>query len=134
MTDVKATAQCLDLVSDSPLSIVIVGVGNANFSSMQFLDDSAQPGKRDIAQFVEFNRHSANSVALTSETLHEIPDQVVGYFQSKGIQPLPTMQRSDSSMSIGEEEEIDLSLDIGEEEIVITGGGDDFVDGFNAGR
>ena len=135
VSDVNATAASLDQVSDAPLSVVIVGVGNADFKAMQFLDDAARPGKRDIAQFVQFNKHSRNSVALTSETLHEIPDQLVGYFQSKGIAPLPPLQRTDSVMSIGsEEEEIDLTLDIGEEEIVVTGGGDDFVDGFNATR
>lgn len=133
VSDVNATAACLDRVSDAPLSVVIVGVGNADFSGMRFLDDA--PGKRDIAQFVEFNKHSHSSVNLTSETLHEIPGQLVGYFQSKGIPPHPPMQRTDSTLSIGEEEEeIDLSLDIGEEEIVVTGGGNDFVDGFNASR
>ena len=106
VSDVDATAACLDRVSDAPLSIVIVGVGNADFSGM-----------------------------LTSETLREIPDQLVGYFQSKGIPPLSALQRTDSTVSVGmEEDEIDLSLDIGEDEIVVTGGGDDFVDGFNAGR
>jgi len=118
-----------------PLSVVIVGVGEADFSSMRFLDDAAAPGKRDIAQFVQFNQHKHSSTSLTSETLREIPDQLVQFFQSKGIAPHPPMQRSDSTMSIGEmEEEIDLSLDIREEEIVITGGGDDFVNGFKAER
>jgi Copine len=135
VSDVRATAQCLNRISDSPLSIVIVGVGNANFSGMQFLDDSAAPGKRDIAQFVQFNRHASNSVELTSETLREIPDQLVQYFQRKGIPPLPPLQRSDSTVSLGEaEDEIDLSLNIQEDEIVITGGGDDFVNGFAKSR
>ena len=135
VSDVNATAAALNQASDSPLSIVIVGVGSADFGAMRFLDDSARPGKRDIAQFVEFRKHSENSVALTSETLHEIPDQLVGYFQSHGIAPLPPLHRTDSMMSIGsEEEEIDLTLDIGEDEIVVKGGGDDFVDGFNASR
>jgi len=135
VSDVRATAACLDRVSNAPLSVVIVGVGNADFSSMQFLDDAAKPGKRDIAQFVEFNKHCHSSVELTSETLHEIPDQLVGYFQSKGIPPLPPLERSDSKICVGEaEEEIDLSLDIGEDEIVVTGGGDDFVSGFGAYR
>jgi hypothetical protein len=133
VSDVHATAACLDRVSGSPMSVVIVGVGNADFSEMEFLDDSSAPDKRDIAQFVQFNKHSRNSVALTSETLHEIPDQLVGYFQSKGIAPLPPMQRSDSTIMVEpEEDEIDLSLNITDEEIVVTGGGDDFVDGFNA--
>lgn len=129
VSDAQATAACLQQVGDSPLSVIIVGVGNADFSAMQFLDDVG--GKRDLVQFVEFNKHAHNSVALTSETLREVPDQLTGFFQSKGIQPMPAMTRSDSMMSIGaEEEEIDLTLDIGEDEIVISGGGNDFVDGF----
>lgn len=135
VSDVQATAQCLQEVSSAPLSIVIVGVGNADFSDMRFLDDLQVPGKRDIAQFVEFNKHSHSSASLTSETLNEIPNQLTGYFQSKGIRPLAAIQRSDSTVSLGSEEgEIDLTMDIREDEIVITGGGDDFVDGFNAGR
>jgi hypothetical protein len=135
VSDVHATAATLDRVSDSPLSVVIVGVGGADFSGMQFLDDSSKPGKRDVAQFVEFNKHRQNSVALTSETLNEIPNQLVGYFQSKGIAPLPPMQRSDSVIVADPaEEEIDLSLDIKEDDVVVTGGGEGFVDGFNASR
>jgi len=139
VSDVQATAACLDRVSDhAPLSVVIVGVGNADFGAMQFLDDSAKPGKRDIAQFVQFNKHCHNSVALTSETLHEVPDQLVSFFQSRNIAPLPAIHRTDSEIIVEaedcEEEEIDLTLDIGEEEIVVTGGGDGFVDGFNASR
>ena len=131
VSDAQATAAALKQVSDAPLSIVIIGVGDADFSSMQFLDDSSKPGQRDIAQFVEFNKHGRDSVALTSETLREIPDQLVGYFQSKSIAPLPPLQRSDSTIFVEpEEDEIDLTLDIGEDEIVVTGGGQGFVDGF----
>jgi Copine/C2 domain len=131
VTDKYATAQCLERISSAPLSVVIVGVGDANFSSMQFLDDSAGPGKRDIAQFVQFNKHSSNSVALSSETLREVPDQLVQYFQRSQIAPMAPVQRSDSSIDVGEaEDEIDLSLNITENEIVVVGGGDDFVDGF----
>jgi copine 1/2/3 len=138
VSDAAATARCLDIVSTAPLSVVIVGVGDADFSSMRFLDDSAiRSGKRDIAQFVQFNQHSTNSVALTSETLREIPDQLVQSFQSRSIIPLPTIQRTDSMLmaNIGEaEEEINLSIDVQEDEIVILSGGDDFVDGFAKSR
>lgn len=135
VTDVQSTADCLNSISDSPLSIVIVGIGNADFSSMQFLDhiNAKHGGNRDIVQFVPFNQHSHSSQSLTKATLEEIPDQLVSYFQMKNIAPSPAMQRSDSKIEVEEEEEeIDLSLDIGEEEIVVTGGGDDFVNGFNA--
>lgn len=137
VSDVQATAACLDRASDAPISIVIVGVGTADFSAMKFLDDAASPGKRDITQFVEFNKHCQCSAALTAETLHEIPDQLVGYFQSHGIAPLPLLQRTESKFLVEaeeEEEEIDLTLDVSEEDIVITSGGDGFVDGFNATR
>jgi hypothetical protein len=126
----------LEQVSEAPLSIVIVGVGAADFGTMRFLDDFGnQPGHRDIAQFVEFNKHSHSSVELTSETLRELPEQVVSYFQKHNIAPLTALQRSDSMVEMEtQEEEIDLSLDITEDEIVVTGGGNGFVDGFNATR
>ena len=108
------------------MSIVIVGVGNADFSAMQFLDDASKPGKRDIAQFVEFNKHSRSSVDLTSETLHEIPEQLAGYFTSHNIQPLPPIEKTDDEIVVeSEEEEIDLSLDFGEDgEIHVAAGGE----------
>lgn len=136
VSDPNETAQCLAAVSDAPLSVVMVGVGDADFSAMQFLDDFGQaPGQRDIANFVQFNKHSMSSTSLTSETLREIPDQLVNYMTRHNLAPLPALHRSDSKISIdAEEEEIDLTLDIGEEEIVVTGGGDDFVSGFDANR
>ena len=133
VSDVNATAAAIDQVSDAPLSIVIVGVGNANFTGMRFLDDSSKPGKRDIAQFVEFNKHSRNSVDLTAETLNEISDQLVGYFTSHAIQPLPAVHRGDNEIvAEPEEEEIDLSLDFGEDgEIHVAAGGNAFEDEFH---
>jgi hypothetical protein len=123
VTDVPSTKQCLERVSDSPLSVVIVGVGSADFTSMEFLDDSS--GKRDIAQFVQYNKHSSSPVDLTSVTLKEIPDQVVGYFQSKCVSPLPPIVTQESDVVVEDEEEIDLSLDFNEDEIVVSGGGTD---------
>jgi len=133
VTDPAATAQMLRQVSTTPLSVVIVGVGNADFSSMQFLDD-ANTGDADVAQFVAFNRHSRNSVELTSETLHEIPDQLVRYYQRNNIRALPPVVRGDDEIVIEpEEEEIDLTLDFSDDgEIVVAAGGDDFVTGFTA--
>jgi Copine/C2 domain len=131
VSDVQATSRALEDVSNDPLSVVIVGVGNADFSGMRFLDDfSGGTGKRDIAQFVAFNQYRHNSQALTSETLNEIPNQLSGYFTSVGVRPNPPIGRGDGSIVVEEEEEIDLTLDIGEEEIVVAAGGSDFVNGF----
>ena len=122
VSDPQATAECLSSVSSAPLSVVIVGVGDADFSSMEFLDDFTKDGQRDIAQFVQFNKHSHSSVELSSVTLKEIPDQLVSYFQSKGIQPNKPVECDEAEIVIEpEEEEIDLSLDVNEEEIVVSG-------------
>jgi Copine/C2 domain len=131
VSDARAAAQALKDASQSPLSVVIIGVGDADFSGMQFLDDCGPPNnQRDIAQFVEFNNHRHSSQSLTSATLNEIPTQLTEYFQSMGIQPNPPIMRSDEDIVVESEEEIDLTLDIGEAEIVVTGGGDDFSSGF----
>jgi len=124
VSDVRSTAACIDQASDAPLSIVIVGVGNADFSAMQFLDDSHQPRRPDIVQFVQFNTHSHNSQALTSATLNEIPDQLTGYFSRKGIAPLRPPRMSEQEIPVGTEEEIDMSLNFGDDgEISVAGGG-----------
>jgi hypothetical protein len=59
--------------------------------------------------------------------------RMVGYFQSKGIQPLPAIVAKEEDIVVeDEEEEIDLSLDFdGEGDIVVSGGGNSFSDAFD---
>jgi hypothetical protein len=61
---------------------------------------------------------------LTRETLDEIPDQLVNYFHSNGIMPLPPV--SGSKMNIFEEDynedqDIDLNMDINEAGEIVLG-------------
>lgn len=117
VTDIEQTKRAISAASDAPLSIVIVGVGNANFRVMQDLDDflgGAGGSGRDIVQFVEFSNHSTNRSSLTRATLEEIPDQVVDYFTSRGIKPLPPISGSQFSLQAEEctDEDIDLTVDI----------------------
>lgn len=133
VSDVNATAACLEKISTSPLSVVIVGVGNADFSAMQFLDDfNGGPGRRDIVQFVPFNRHAQSSQSLTNATLDEVPRQLEGYFKSRGIAPNAPVFRTDSQIFVeDEEEEIDLNLNFGDRgQVAVASGGDGFVNGF----
>ena len=125
VSDVHATAECLKQISDSPMSVVIVGIGAADFSAMQFLDDCASHGTPDIAQFVEFNRHRHDRLALTAATLDEIPDQLVSYFTRKGISPARAVHLDEEEVMVEpEEEEIDLSLAFGNDgEINVASGG-----------
>jgi hypothetical protein len=120
VSDVPGTKNAIAAASDAPLSIVIVGIGNADFSAMQFLDDfqTQGGGGRDICQFVEFSRHASNKTSLTQATLEEIPDQVVDYFYSRGIKPLPAITGSKVNVfeeSFNEEVDIDLSMDYNSE-------------------
>lgn len=126
VTDIESTKQVLASVADAPLSIVIVGIGNADFRAMQFLDDfETRSGiNRDIVQFVEFSRHEHNKTSLTRATLEEIPDQLVEFFYSRGVMP----QAENFSMSkivvdeYNEEADIDLSMDYNDDgEIALNG-------------
>ena len=84
--DMEDTKNCIVEGSKLPLSIVIIGIGNANFTYMEILDGDEKPltsssgeiRKRDIVQFVEFNkfknRDSENcGPHLAEEILKEIP-------------------------------------------------------------
>jgi len=109
VSDMNATKAALRAQCDAPLSIVIVGIGNADFSSMQHLDDSGSP--TDIVQFVEFNRHRHDPNSLTVATLSEIPDQLVSYFQRNNIPPPPPVQVQEQDIPVvAQEEEIDLNF------------------------
>lgn len=109
VSDVNRTLETINSVHNAPLSIVIVGVGNADFSGMQFLDDAGSG--RDIVQFVEFDAHKHCSTSLTNATLDEIPRQLEEYFVGRGIMPNPPVHV--------EEEEIlvEAKEDSSEEEI-----------------
>ncbi len=47
-----------------------------------------EPALRDIVQFVEFKDFNPQELSqLAEEVLKEIPDQLIGYMQMKGIKP-----------------------------------------------
>jgi len=128
VSDVQATARCIDAIDEAPLSIVIVGIGHADFSGMQFLDDKA--GDIDIAQFVEYNKHKSRSDSLTSATLDEIPSQMEKYFLRHKIMPNPPIGVEDEEIVVApEEEEFDLNIEFGAEgnPVGVNGGNGVFV-------
>ncbi len=56
------------------MSIVIIGVGNADFTNMEILDgDEIKISERDLVQFVEFNKFKGNGALLARHVLLEIP-------------------------------------------------------------
>nr|XP_057908986.1 copine-4 isoform X1 [Doryrhamphus excisus] len=96
ITDMADTREAIVQASHLPMSVIIVGVGNADFSDMQMLDGDdgilrspkGEPVLRDIVQFVPFrNFKHASPAALAKSVLAEVPNQVVDYYNSKGIKP-----------------------------------------------
>lgn len=101
--DVNETKKCLIDCSDDPLSVVIVGIGEANFDSMQFLDDHdpETEGGRDITKFVRFSDFTSFN-ALTEAVLDEIPQQLVDYYYSRDILPGKSEDYHDIVVKIAE--------------------------------
>ena len=82
----ESTVDLLVANSNLPLSIIIVGVGNAEFSNMVRLDGDnglySSKGKkadRDIVQFVPFREVGMNPDLLAQELLADLPSQVTQY-------------------------------------------------------
>ncbi|XP_041843492.1 copine-4 [Melanotaenia boesemani] len=104
ITDMADTREAIVQASHLPMSVIIVGIGNADFSDMQMLDcddgilrsPKGEPVLRDIVQFVPFrNFKHASPAALAKSVLAEVPNQVVDYYNSKGIKPkVPSQYQS----------------------------------------
>ena len=82
INDMQKTIDEIVRGSGLPLAIIIVGVGNADFSGMDTLDadDEALYSnayrkymEADIVQFVPFNEFKHNPHLLAKETLNELP-------------------------------------------------------------
>ena len=125
VSDVTHTVKTLDNVCNSPLSIVIVGIGNGDFSSMKFLDDRrTTDAKPDICAFVDFNSYLNDPDGLTKATLSEVPSQLTAYFMRNGIKPNPPVSVVEQEIVIeAEEQEIDLTHGFVDGEIIVTGCG-----------
>ncbi|ELR53296.1 Copine-1 [Bos mutus] len=96
VTDVEATREAVVRASYLPMSVIIVGVGCADFEAMEQLDADGGPlhtrsgeaAARDIVQFVPFRRfQNAPREALAQTVLAEVPTQLVSYFRAQGWAP-----------------------------------------------
>ena len=87
-----------ELVNSSflPLSVIIIGIGSANFSSMNVLDADENPlvssggvrAARDLVQFVPFLKYESNPERLAQEVLAEIPKQILEYYELNHLDPI----------------------------------------------
>uniref|UniRef100_A0A452IPF0 Uncharacterized protein n=1 Tax=Gopherus agassizii TaxID=38772 RepID=A0A452IPF0_9SAUR len=97
ITDLDQTRQAIVNASKLPMSVIIVGVGNADFKAMEFLDGdngvlkslTGEPAVRDIVQFVPFRQFlNAPREALSQTVLAEVPKQLVSYYKMQGWAPV----------------------------------------------
>ena len=93
--DMAETKDSLVAASFLPISVIIIGIGNGDFTKMDILDADVSPlydstgrkADRDLVQFVPYNQFKNNPQQLAEQVLEEIPRRVVEYFQHKGIEP-----------------------------------------------
>eukprot|EP00252_Welwitschia_mirabilis_P003379 TRINITY_DN13459_c0_g1_i1.p1 TRINITY_DN13459_c0_g1~~TRINITY_DN13459_c0_g1_i1.p1 ORF type:complete len:575 (-),score=116.29 TRINITY_DN13459_c0_g1_i1:411-2135(-) len=90
ITDIQETKDAIVKASDLPLSILIVGVGGADFKEMEILDaDNGQPlessngqiATRDIVQFVPMRNLPIDAVVRS--LLAELPFQFLSFMKSR---------------------------------------------------
>ncbi|XP_078144387.1 copine-9-like isoform X1 [Centroberyx gerrardi] len=108
ISDMVQTKEAVVSAASLPMSIIIVGVGPAEFDAMEELDGDevrvssrGRLAERDIVQFVPFRDYidrSGNQVLsmarLAKDVLAEIPEQLLSFMKSRGIEPRPALSSS----------------------------------------
>ncbi|XP_077090056.1 copine-8 [Siphateles boraxobius] len=103
ISDMAQTKESIVNAACLPMSIIIVGVGPAEFDAMIELDGDevrissrGRCAERDIVQFVPFRdyidrtgNHILSMARLAKDVLAEIPDQFLSYMRTRGIKPSP---------------------------------------------
>ncbi|XP_042514739.1 protein BONZAI 3-like isoform X3 [Macadamia integrifolia] len=96
LTDLQETKDALVRASDLPLSILIVGVGGADFKDMEILDadkgvrlesSTGRIATRDIVQFVPMREVHGGQISTAQALLEELPEQFLTYMRCRDIKP-----------------------------------------------
>ncbi|XP_048846371.1 copine-8 [Brienomyrus brachyistius] len=103
ISDMAQAKEAIVNAASLPMSLIIVGVGPAEFDAMVELDGDevrvssrGRYAERDIVQFVPFRdyvdrtgNHVLSMARLAKDVLAEIPDQFLSYMRTRGIKPSP---------------------------------------------
>ncbi|KAG8221995.1 hypothetical protein J437_LFUL003375 [Ladona fulva] len=115
ITDMQKTVEAIVCASCLPLSIIIVGVGEADFTAMEDLDSDTMPltatdgtrAVRDIVQFVPMRNFlqpgvdpQVARIKLAKEVLAEIPAQFLSYMRPNRIVPRQTAPAEETAEPI----------------------------------
>ena len=127
ITDMEQTKCAIVDAASLPISIIIVGVGGADFDEMEELDGDTvrvtdlrgRVASRDIVQFVPMRNFlgvggpnsQGAAVYLAKEVLAEIPDQFIGFMKSRSIAPkTPLSTASTQSFNVPPDMESAINL------------------------
>jgi len=112
VSDMQETINEVVRAGQYPISIIIVGVGDEDFTCMNELDadtnalystETKTTMTRDIVSFVPFNELRTQPDRLAYEILAELPPQVCKYFQGRGVDPRGIMQFESAGNDMGME-------------------------------
>ncbi|CAN1242122.1 Protein BONZAI 1 [Linum perenne] len=96
VTDLQETKDAIVQASDLPFSILIVGVGGADFREMEILDgdkgerlesSTSRVATRDIVQFVPMRDVENGEMSVVQGLLAELPTQFLAYMRSRNLEP-----------------------------------------------
>jgi len=95
VTDFQETIDAIIRASDFPMSIIVIGVGGADFKEMEFLDpnkgeklesSTGRVASRDMIQFAPMKDVHGRGVSTVQSLLAEIPGQFMTYMRTREIQ------------------------------------------------
>ncbi|XP_020897999.1 copine-5 [Exaiptasia diaphana] len=102
ISDMEQTKAAIVEAASLPVSIIIVGIGPAEFDAMEELDGDTvrlssrgRYAERDIVQFVPFRDYLGkgstgnvlSGARLAKDVLEELPDQFLEYMKKRGFKP-----------------------------------------------
>ncbi|GAB0490069.1 hypothetical protein MMPV_001299 [Pyropia vietnamensis] len=109
VSDMRETIAEVVGASVLPLSIIIVGIGDEDFSRMAILDSDdrllrsgERVAARDIVQFCAVRDAKRDPRALAAAVLAEVPTQLTGFMKANRIKPnLPIPDMSSAGDNVG---------------------------------
>jgi len=108
INDFESTKAAIVQAASDAMSIIIIGVGSADFTMMHQLDGdevrishNGVEAARDIVQFVNYNEVIKNGMShLSEEVLQEVPNQVLQFMKQKKFKPNEQRPAPGSSAAI----------------------------------
>lgn len=79
VSNAEVTRDCLQQVNDAPISVILVGIGNADFSAMKSMNDNGNMCRMPF-HFVDFNSCNEDLSILTRVALEEILSHLSFHF------------------------------------------------------